>query len=128
MGLFSGLYIGRESLMSHGNAMASIANNIANVNTTGYKGERAEFMDLFAGGSGSLYGSSLASGNGSKIDSISMETSSGVIEDTGRDLDAAISGNGFFVVSDGTTQYYTRAGNFTLDADGYLRTQDGMYV
>lgn len=129
MRLFSGLDIGREGLMAHGIAMNAVGDNVANSSTVGYKAQRAEFADLVAESIGSLYGSPVSVGNGSLIDTVSLVLTGGPIEDTGRDLDAAIEGNGFFVVKDQAGAiFYTRAGNFVTDPEGNLSTTDGDTV
>ncbi|MBP9837691.1 MAG: flagellar hook protein FlgE [Proteobacteria bacterium] len=126
----TGLYSARESLISQGSALATIADNIANVNTPGFKNQRPEFSNLLADSEGSLFGSPLNPGNGVKVDTVrSFNDKQGTLEPTGRSLDAAISGNGFFVISpDGTEQKFTRAGNFSLDNAGNLVTSNGLKV
>ena len=89
------------------------ANNIANANTTGFKGSRAEFADVFAVGAQQI-------GNGVRISSVSQEFKQGGVDFTDRGLDLAISGEGFFTVSDNGLIKYTRAGSFGVDRDGYV--------
>jgi flagellar hook protein FlgE len=94
------------------------ANNVANVATTGFKGSRAEFADLFAN---SQYGvSSTAIGNGTRVANVSQQFGQGNIDFTDNSLDLAISGQGFFVLSDQGAQAYTRAGAFQVDNQGYV--------
>jgi flagellar basal-body rod protein FlgG len=111
------------------------ANNLANVNTTGYKKSRADFQDLMyqtirAPGTSSAQGvfvpTGLQIGNGVRTVAAQKSFTTGDIKATGNQLDLAIEGNGFFQVSrpDGQ-QAYTRAGNFTVDAQGQLVTPDG---
>jgi flagellar hook protein FlgE len=129
MDLFSALVIGRETLLGHGNAISAVADNISNSNTTGFKSQRPEFNNLLAEGEGSLYGAPLASGNGSFLDSLTTMLDQGALEATGRDLDFAIDGRGYFVVQEGTdNNVYTRAGNFSVDPDGNLVTADGLPI
>jgi flagellar hook protein FlgE len=93
------------------------ANNVANVATTGFKGSRAEFADLF---SVSLQGiASNAVGNGVRVSNVAQQFGQGNIEFTDSSLDLAISGQGFFVLSDGGALSYTRAGAFQVNRDGY---------
>lgn len=107
-----------------------IGNNIANVDTTGYKGADVDFADALsqtmqgAGADGSMQ-----IGTGVTTDSISNRFTQGAINATGNPTDLAISGNGFFVVRDPVTnaEYATRAGNFTVDTNGYLNL-NGMRV
>jgi flagellar hook protein FlgE len=117
------------------------ANDIANVNTIGYKAERVTFKDALSqtqrgasGPSGQLGGVNAAQvGLGVQLGSIDNMMQSGAIQSTGNNLDAAIQGDGYFRVSTYTggtfgTPLYTRAGNFTRDAAGNLETSDGYYV
>lgn len=100
------------------------ANNISNSETTGYKGSRTEFSELF---STSLQGvSSLQSGNGVRVSSVSQQFAQGNIETTSNSLDLAINGSGFFVLSDNGAMQYTRAGSFTTDAEGYVVNSAGQ--
>src|SRR5688572_9814144 len=89
------------------------ANNIANANTTGFKASRAEFADVFAVGAQNI-------GNGVAMSSVSQEFSQGGVDFTDRGLDLAISGEGFFTMSDRGVVSYTRAGSFGVDRDGYV--------
>ena len=128
MDLLTGLYAGRESLISHGTALAVVADNVANSNTTGYKAERTEFAGLLANSMGSMYSDGTSYGDGVQVTDVVTMQSQGSIETTSQQLDFAVKGEGFFIVSDGTNTYYTRAGNFTTDANGYLVTQGGLSV
>jgi flagellar hook protein FlgE len=118
------------------------ANDIANVNTIGYKSARTTFADSLtqvqrgASAPGNALGGQNAAqiGLGVQLGSIDNLMSSGALQTTGNPLDVAIQGEGFFRVGAGTppavptTVEYTRAGNFTRNQDGYLVTQDGYYV
>jgi flagellar hook protein FlgE len=100
------------------------ANNIANVNSTGFKGSRAEFADVFSlTGSGV---SSIAIGNGVRLASVSQQFAQGNIEFTNNNLDLAITGQGFFTTRDGSGLAYTRAGNFSVDRDGFVVNPSGQ--
>lgn len=100
------------------------ANNIANVATTGFKGSRAEFADLFASTQQGV--SATAIGNGVKVANVSQQFSQGNIDFTDNSLDLAMSGNGFFVVNDGGALSYTRAGSFQVDNNGYVTNAKGQ--
>ena len=89
------------------------ANNIANANTTGFKGSRAEFADVFAVGAQDI-------GNGVAMSSVSQQFSQGGVDFTDRGLDLAISGEGFFTMRDRGVVSYTRAGAFAVNRDGYV--------
>lgn len=128
--LFTGLYSARESLMTHAVALNTVADNLANSNTVGFKNERVEFADLIAESMGNLMGTPLAPGNGVRADSISAAHSTqGGIEFTDRDYDVAIEGRGYFVLGqDEGSRRYSRAGNFITDTNGNLMSQSGLNV
>ncbi len=110
-------------------ALATISNNLANLNTTGYKDTTVNFQDMFyqlLGTNGS--GDQLQVGSGASVASIGTNFAGGSVENTGVDTDVAITGNGFFIVQNGSNSYYTRAGDFTQDSNGYLVTADGYQV
>lgn len=100
------------------------ANNIANVNTTGFKGSRAQFAEVFAVGTQSV--SSSAAGSGVRLADISQQFTQGNIDFTQNSLDLAISGEGFFVLSDGGQRLYTRAGAFSVDREGFVVNTTGV--
>ena len=100
------------------------ANNIANVNTTGFKESRAQFAEVFAVGAQSV--SSSASGSGVRLANIAQQFTQGNIDFTDNSLDLAISGEGFFVLNDGGARLYTRAGNFSVDRDGFVTNTEGL--
>ena len=120
------LFSSRESLISEGTAIATVADNLANQNTPGFKQNRTEFSDLLADSVGSLYGSEINPGNGVKPgDQRTIHQQQGTIEATGRDLDFAISGRGHFIIGSAAEPFYTRAGNFELSPDGEIVTISG---
>jgi flagellar hook protein FlgE len=95
-----------------------IGNNIANVNTAGFKGSRAEFADVFAVSNSGV--ASHASGQGVNTARVSQQFTQGNISFTDNGMDLAISGQGFFVVDDDGSQLYTRDGAFGLDREGFI--------
>jgi flagellar hook protein FlgE len=110
-------------------ALATISNNLANLNTTGYKDATVNFQDMFyqmLGSNGA--GDQLQIGAGAAVSSINTNFAGGSVQSTGVDTDMAITGNGFFVVQNGSNTYYTRAGDFTQDSSGNLITADGFQV
>jgi flagellar hook protein FlgE len=133
-----------SGLTVHQTMLDVTANNIANVNTIGFKSERASFEDALSqlehGSSAptaTMGGTDVAQvGLGVRLGSINNTMTAGAVQTTGNSLDVAIQGDGFFrVVADGsqlgsgTPSYmYTRAGNFTTDANGTLVTNDGDSV
>ena len=104
-----------------------IGHNIANAGTTGMKSSRAEFAEIYASSAGSIGGTNV--GLGVEVGAVAQQFTQGTLTITGNDLDVAINGKGFFQVkaTDGTTSY-TRAGNFKLDKDGNIVTNNGSAV
>lgn len=120
MAILGALSIARSGLVATGEALSVTGNNIANVNTTAFKGSRSNFADLLSSTGGGASG-----GLGVRLAKASTSFTQGSIEKTGRPTDMAIEGNGFFVVSDGAGQLFTRAGNFHLDSGGKLVNGQG---
>ncbi|MFK8017260.1 MAG: flagellar hook protein FlgE [Gammaproteobacteria bacterium] len=99
------------------------ANNIANANTYGFKESRGEFSEVYAAGTASL--STSISGSGVRLTGVSQTFSQGNTDFTNNALDLAIAGEGFFRMSDNGSAVYTRAGNFSLDREGFLVNPQG---
>lgn len=99
------------------------ANNVANVNTTGFKMSRAQFAEVFAVGTQSV--SSSASGSGVRLSAIAQQFTQGNIDFTDNALDLAIGGEGFFVISEDGARSYTRAGAFGVDNQGFVVNAQG---
>ena len=126
MGSFSTSLSGVEA---GSQALAVVSNNLANLNTTAYKNQEANFKDFFyqmLGTDGA--GDPTQIGAGSVIDSVTSAFTQGTIGSTGVPTDMAIQGDGFFVEQNGGSTLYTRAGDFSQNASGYLMTSDGGYV
>jgi flagellar hook protein FlgE len=109
--------------------LSATSNNIANVSTSGFKRSRAEFGDLFAV---SPFGHSpTAIGSGVQVSSVSQQFGQGNLEFTEANLDLAINGQGFFITKQSATSSdisYTRAGQFQIDADGYITNNTGQFL
>ncbi|MTI86003.1 MAG: flagellar hook-basal body protein [Firmicutes bacterium] len=129
------MYSGISGMVNHQTRMDVVSNNIANVNTTGFKAGRASFKDalyMAVDASGEEKGS-FQVGTGIGVSGISNDFSQGDLEPTGRTFDLAISGRGFFGVvgddesGDGQVKY-TRDGTFSLDSEGFLVNSMGMRV
>jgi len=124
----SAIYAGVTGLQVHQRRLDVIASNIANVNTTGYRSSRALFQDLFSqtlsgprGSVGSFGGTNpMQVGLGVRLASVDTNFGQGTLLTTGVASDLAIQGNGFFVLSDGNSNYYTRDGSFDLNSNGFL--------
>ena len=110
-------------------ALSTIGNNLANLNTTAFKHQTANFADMFyqnIGNSGS--NAPLQVGIGTRVSSISSDFSQGNLATTGTATDMALNGSGFFVVNQAGTNQLTRTGNFQLSALGDLITSEGYGV
>ncbi|MDH3222769.1 MAG: flagellar hook protein FlgE [Gemmatimonadota bacterium] len=126
------LFSGVAGLRNHQVKMDVIGNNIANVNTVGYKSSRVTFEENFAqllqgasrppGNTNSVGGGTnpVQVGLGMSVGSIDLNFIQGNLEVTGVNTDVALEGDSLFVVSDGEANYFTRSGNFQLDAQGHL--------
>src|SRR4051812_25886378 len=131
MGLFGALTSGVSGLNAQGQSMSVISDNLANTNTVGYKASRSLFSQLVtsSGVSGTAYNSGGVATNVQREQS----TQGSFIASTSK-TDLAISGNGFFKVADTKTNgsstafYYTRAGSFAEDKEGFLTNPDGLYL
>jgi len=136
--MLKSLYSGVSGLKSHQVAMDVEANNIANVNTVGFKYSRANFSDLLAqtqaiatAPQGQLGGKNAVQvGLGTTVNSMTRIFSQGSIQNTDKNTDVAIEGDGFFIVSPdgGKTHKYTRAGDFKFDAHGNFVDNNGFIV
>jgi flagellar hook protein FlgE len=110
-------------------ALATTANNLANLNTVGYKEQQTQFADLFYQNLGSDgAGDPIQQGAGVKVSSQPSNFTQGNVTATGVDTNVAINGNGFFIVEQNGAQSYTRAGNFEVGTDNLLETVDGQKV
>nr|WP_301183140.1 flagellar hook protein FlgE [Sphingomonas quercus] len=122
------MYAGVSGLNSEAAAMATVADNITNVNTIGYKSAQANFSTMVAGGTTS---STYVAG-GVKVSPQSLISKAGSFQAGTSNTDMAIDGNGFFIVRSGTAAdsqvAYTRAGNFSRDQEGNLKNAAGYYL
>jgi len=118
-----------SGLNSSSAALSTIANNLANLNTVGYKDQSTLFKDLFyqtVGATGA--GNPIQTGAGSAVDCVASNFTPGSVETTGVNTDVAIGGDGFFVVQKNGVVSYTRAGDFSKADDGTLVSSDGSDV
>lgn len=131
------LYSGVTGLRSHQTKMDVIGNNIANVNTIGYKSSRVVFEDIFSQTIASATTPSATSGGtnpqqvglGVQLSTIDISFNPAAAQYTGNPLDLAIDGDGFFVIRDsGEAFTYTRAGNFKMDTQNRLVDSSGNFV
>ena len=126
MSLFSTLSTASSGLSMAGTKLAVIGDNIANINTIGFKGARAQFADLVARDSMGLSGPTQI-GTGGATDTVTQLFGQGSITESANALDLAISGNGFFMLKDPSEQgaLYTRDGQFYMDEGGYIVSASG---
>ncbi len=143
--MMRGMFAAISGLKQHQVMLDVTANDIANVNTIGYKSSRVTFQDsltqLQRGAAGPTTGNGGSNaaqvGLGVGLGSIDNLMSGGATQTTGNPLDVAIQGEGFFQVADGTppaggapltANAYTRAGNFSINSQGFLTTQTGQFI
>ena len=138
------MYTAISGLRNHQVLLDTVANNIANVNTTGFKASQASFKDLIsqtmqgAGAPSATLGgtNNRQVGLGMQVNAITQKFTQGNLQTTGVPSDLAIQGDGFFRVTDDTTNiatntqptYYQRAGDMQTDANGDLVTNDGYHI
>ncbi|MCI4454441.1 MAG: flagellar hook basal-body protein, partial [Thermodesulfobacterium sp.] len=130
MGLTDALFTGTSGLRSLGHGMSVIGDNVANLNTTAFKGARITFSDIMAQSINTAAGSGQL-GRGTAIQALFQQFTQGAFESTGNPTDMAIAGAGFFMVKNPNTTggvYYTRDGQFMVDKDGYLVNPQGLRV
>jgi len=129
--MIQGFYSGLSGIQAHQSAIDVTADNIANVQTVGFRSYTSEFGSLFdnAQATTSLESSVDSTiGVGTRFQATGMDLSQGSITQTDRSTDLAIVGDGWFGVATNNETYYTRAGNFTFDSNRDLVTPEGMYV
>ena len=126
--MLDSIYTGITGVRSHQERINVISNNVANINTIGFKGGRASFSDVMSKtlSEGTSARNSIAATNprqiglGVQIGSIDTVMRQGTLQNTGIETDLAIEGDGMFIVSDGNRDFYTRDGSFAFDAEGTL--------
>jgi len=130
MSINSAMLAGVTGLTANAAALAATSDNIANVNTVGYKDDVTEFSDLVTAAGSGTYGS-----GGVQANTTAYVTQQGLLQSTSSPTDLAISGQGFFVTTQTPTsasatspRLFTRAGSFTVDSQGYLKNSAGLYL
>lgn len=127
--MIGAMYIGITGMNAAGSAMDITANNVANVNTPAFKSGTVSFASIYSDSVSMGGQSGNEEGRGVQVVGLSTVWEQGNLESTMNPTDLAIQGNGFFrVVESGTTQYYTRAGQFSYDADSRLTDPGGRVV
>ncbi|OOM79921.1 flagellar hook-basal body complex protein [Clostridium sp. BL-8] len=135
--MIRGLYTSVSGLIALQNEQEVVSNNIANMNNTGFKEReltKSSFNDVMVSNRQKLVGDQYVRNNigdlslGVKVNDVETAFTQGSIKSTGNSTDLAIDGRGFFVAQDGNTEVYTRDGNFKVNEQGYLITNDGSQV
>ena len=123
MSIIGSLFTSNGALNAFGDSINVTGDNIANLNTAGFKTSRTQFADLLPTTLGEI-----ETGNGVRLEEVTKPFQQGSIESTPNVTDLAIEGNGFFIVNNATTgtSYYTRAGQFHLDSSGRLVNDSGL--
>ena len=142
MALLNSFTSGVSAVKTFGKSLEVIGDNIANVNTTGFKGSRTTNKDSFnftlerstggtAGAAGTSSPSAMQIGSGVAVASIAQQFTQGVLSTTGGPTDLGIAGKGFFKIQDGANtanSLYSRAGDFQIDGEGYIVTSQGYRI
>lgn len=131
--MLRGLYTAAAGMLATQISTDTLASNLSNVNTIGFKGNKVNYqtfpemlINRINNNQQEQIGSLMT---GSKVFESYIDFSAGALKQTGNTFDMAIEGDGFFTVKSKTgTPYYTRAGNFTINEEGFLTTMDGAYV
>ena len=124
--MIASLYAGISGLSANATAMTVIGDNIANVSTTAFKGNRSHFANVLSSSLGSVSPTGNV-GRGVEFWGTNARWTQGSLENSSNPTDLAINGKGFFMVQDGSgSNFYTRAGSFTFDKEGYLVNPDGL--
>jgi flagellar hook protein FlgE len=131
MSILRAMYTGVTGINAEGEALGTVGDNISNINTVGFKEQRTIFEDML-GHSITAGSASAMPGSGVMVGKISQLFTQGSLSTTGVNTDVALNGDGFFTVNgsvDGVTgNFYTRAGNFNINKDGYLVNPEDMKV
>jgi len=127
--MLSSFFSGISGLLTNSQSINVVGNNIANVNTVGYKASRATFQDVLYQSITGASGTSQV-GRGTTLSSVDTLFSQGSFESTSEATDLAIGGSGYFIVKspDDDTKYYTRAGQFRFDKEGYMVNPGGFIL
>ena len=138
MALVSSLFTAISGMRNHQTMLDVISNNIANVNTVGFKAGRVQFRDLLSQSISGAVGSDplnntgginpMQQGTGVAVAAVDTRMSQGALQATGNATDMAINGDGFFLVKSGNDTLYTRAGSFRFDSTGHLVDPEGALV
>lgn len=121
--MFGAIYVGLSGLNAYSQGLQQISNNISNLNTSGFKGSNVAFSNTVGASTDGGLSFSGTSGNsigGVELGELQRDYGQGDLRQTQRDLDLAIDGSGFLVLTRGDQTYYTRTGSFEVDKDGFI--------
>src|SRR5689334_24260225 len=120
--MLGAIYIGLSGMDAYSQGLQTISNNVANLNTLGYKAQSINFTDVYSAGGGGLTfaDGGRSTGAGVRSGQPGKDFSQGTLQQTNSPLDLAIQGHGFFVLQSGGSTYYTRTGSFGVDKDGFI--------
>lgn len=127
MSLIGALFAGASGLNSNSQALNVLGDNIANLNTVGFKGSQPVFGDLFS----SILDSNTTTsqiGRGSTLIGVLPSFAQGSFETTLNSLDLAVNGSGFFIINDGVNNFFTRAGQFGINLDSLIQNINGEFL
>lgn len=129
--MLGAIYIGLSGMNAYSKGLQTISNNVANLNTLGFKATSVSFADVFnyGGGGGLSFSSGPATGfgDGVRFGQSQVDFKQGDLRQSDGDLDLAIQGSGFLVLLDGDRTYYARTGQFVVDNDGFISEQNSKY-
>jgi flagellar hook protein FlgE len=119
--MLTSLFTAVSGINANGTALSVIGNNVANMNTVAFKSSRTSFEDIMSQiiGTGQI-------GRGVNVNSVLPQFTQGSFQNTSSVLDMAVDGDGFFIVEDSSGRYFTRAGQFDFDKEGYIVNADDM--
>jgi flagellar hook protein FlgE len=119
--MLGAIYVGLSGMNAYSKGLQTISNNVANMNTPGYKANGTSFTEAFSqGGGGLTYQSGGSHGGGVSFGDPHIDFRQGDLRQTGNDLDLAVQGSGFLALIDGEKTYYVRTGEFIVDEQGYV--------
>jgi flagellar hook protein FlgE len=129
--MLGAIYIGLSGMNAYTKGLQTISNNVANLNTSGFKASSATFTDLVSYGGGGLTFSSKTdaghAGSGVRFNEPQTDFQQGDLRQSNGDLDLAIQGNGFLVLKSDDKTYYARTGQFAVDEEGFISLQGTKY-
>lgn len=126
--MLGAIYTGLSGMNAYSEGLMMISNNVANLNSPGYKGSLLSFNSLFSQGGGFLGSGRGGAGYGVSMGSSFTDFSQGQLQQTSNPLDLAIQGSGFLTVMNGDNMFYERTGSFQVDSDGFISDQQGNHL